>query len=332
MVAIDVAAPMAAYAAYAKRPAVGETVTMSRLPGFNYFQLPDDGRRLTDAARLKEMAAQLKGYAAEAGIPINETEVVAWESSGDDDSRNSQTRDMLKYTFLGAGFNYKEGSEGRFTARSTGDRRAVVGFWSMRDGYLMLTWGTTAPREISAASSSLAASTATTIAPTPIGPSRTIPPAASNSESAPGSSGSKIGVPASLIGGTWKWTTIGGVGYVNTTTGQMAEPSGMSARFTFTRDGHYTYFFFIHQRTYGMVSETTTTESGAVSFRDDGTFLLTPSRGHYRGNAASTMIDRDMTPAERKARTFYWEWRTASGKRQFYIGPGRSSLSPFTRE
>lgn len=142
----------------------------------------------------------------------------------------------------------------------------------------------------------------------------------------------KIAPPANIVGPAWSWTTISGVGYKNSTTGQLLSPSGMSAKFTFTKDGRYKKFFYIQQRTYDMVTQSTTTEDGTATFYDNGTVLLTPVSGHYLGNIGSKIIDRDMTATERKPTTWSWEWRTENGKQKLYIGPGPSSLKPFEHD
>lgn len=136
-------------------------------------------------------------------------------------------------------------------------------------------------------------------------------------------------VPADLVG-TWSWTTIGSVGYVDTTTHQLAAPSGMSARFTFTADGRYQMFFYVRQQTYGLVSESTTTTEGKVTFADDGSFTMVPRKGHYRGHTGSRPIDRPMTAAERKPVTYRWQWRDGDAGRELYLGPSETSLSRFT--
>jgi hypothetical protein len=133
--------------------------------------------------------------------------------------------------------------------------------------------------------------------------------------------------------GTWTWTTISSVGYRDTVTKQLAEPSGMSARFTFLPNGRYKYFFFVRQRTYSMVTEAATTEEGTVTFNPDaGTFTMKPTRGHYKGSTGSRLIDRDMTASERKPHVYRYEWREGDGgKKQLYIGPNADSLSLFKR-
>ena len=134
-------------------------------------------------------------------------------------------------------------------------------------------------------------------------------------------------IPADLLG-SWSWTTISSVNYKDTTTGQLSAPSGMSAKFTFTKDGRYKFFFYVRQQTYSLVTESTTNAEGTVTF-GDGTFTVRPAKGHYKGHTGSRIIDRPMTEAERKPVVWYWEWRTEDGKRKLYIGPGKSSMSLF---
>jgi hypothetical protein len=139
-------------------------------------------------------------------------------------------------------------------------------------------------------------------------------------------------VPGDLQG-TWTWTTISSINYQDTVTKQLAEPSGMSARFTFLPNGRFKYFFYIRQRTYSLVSEAATTQEGTVTFNQDGTFTMRTTKGHYKGNTGSRIIDRDMTAAElKKPQVYHYEWREGDGgKKQLYIGPSANSLSPFKR-
>jgi hypothetical protein len=328
-----IAAPtlVTASPALAAAPATGEAVVMSRLEGFSYFQLPDNGKRLADARLTRELTERLKDYAKDQGITLTgAAELVVYEGEAATDF----TRTMLQSSCTGMGMNYKDGPGDRFTARSTGgDNLAVVGFWTVRDGALILTWGSSGPKkeeptplgtDTPAASTGASSEPVRIIDvshPTPISPAPSGPPA----------SGRKIAPPASIVGGTWSWTSIARVGYVNTTTGSLASPSGMSARFSFTKDGRYQYFFYVQQIAYGLPSQSTTRESGTATFYDDGRVILRPSKGHYDGENGSNVINRDMTESERRPRTFYWEWRTDGGKRQLYLGPSRGSMSLFKR-
>jgi hypothetical protein len=135
-------------------------------------------------------------------------------------------------------------------------------------------------------------------------------------------------VRADLLG-NWMWTTISSVNYRDTMTNQLLEPSGMAVRMSFGKDGRYTFFFYIRQRTYNLVTAATTTHEGTVTFNDDNTFILRPVRGHYKGSTGSRIIDRDMTEEERKPTVYHWEWRTEDGKRKLYMGPGAAGMSLF---
>lgn len=135
---------------------------------------------------------------------------------------------------------------------------------------------------------------------------------------------------SSALKGDWSWTTISSVNHINKTTGALAEPSGMSVKFSFLPNGRYKMFFYVRQRTYNLVSEATTTEEGKVVF-GKGSFVLTATKGHYKGFTGSRVIDRNMSPSELKSKTYYWEWRTVNGKRQLYMGPTQQSMSPFKR-
>ena len=114
-------------------------------------------------------------------------------------------------------------------------------------------------------------------------------------------------------------------------TKKLADPSGMSAKFTFTRNGRFTKYFYVRQRTYSLVTESTTTSEGTYKDNGDGTLTLVTEKGHYKGHTGSRIIDRPMTEAERTSGKWYYEWRNEDGKRKFYFGPSRERLSPFKR-
>lgn len=134
--------------------------------------------------------------------------------------------------------------------------------------------------------------------------------------------------PPDLIG-SWAWTTISSVGYVDTSTRQLQSPSGMSARFTFSADGRYRMTFYVRQQTYGLISESTTTHEGTVVFAEDGSFTMKPRKGHYKGSTGARLIDRAMTAAERKPLTYRWQWRDDDDGRHLYLGPSADALSRF---
>ncbi|MGC4046784.1 MAG: ankyrin repeat domain-containing protein [Armatimonas sp.] len=157
-------------------------------------------------------------------------------------------------------------------------------------------------------------------------PSKEVLPQQEPKPSAPAAS---FGDPNALQG-EWNWTTISSVTHIDKIKGTLTEPSGMSVKFSFLPNGRYKMFFFVHQRTYNLVTESSTTEEGKITFGKD-TFVLTPTKGHYKGFTGSRVIDRDMTAAERKTKTYYWEWRTVNGKRQLYMGPSAQAMSPFKR-
>jgi hypothetical protein len=136
--------------------------------------------------------------------------------------------------------------------------------------------------------------------------------------------------PSSLLG-SWRWTTISASNYYNPSTGQITDNAGgMSAAFTFAKNGTYKYNFYVRRRTYGLITESWTTEEGKVSF-GNGTFTLRPAKGHYRGTG-SMNVNRDMTAAERKPHTYIWRWEMRDGKKVLLIGPSEPSLSIFKPE
>jgi hypothetical protein len=297
----------------AARSAVLADALYSRMPGFTFFQLPDNGARITDAELVKALTEPLKSFAKDSGMALRATEVVQWPGA-DGDPRN-----MLQSTLQGAGYEYKALGDKKtddatmyiFTATQSGGS-TVAGYWIDRKGQLILVWGSGGPKD--------AAEKAKPGGDKPVVPVE--------EKAAPEKPGKKVSVPSSLVGPTWSWTTIGGVNYVDQK-GTMMEPSGMSASYTFTPDGRYKFFFYVRQRTYSLVTESTTNHSGKVTFADNNTFTVYPEKGTYKGHTGSRIIDRPMTESERKPVTWYYEWRTENGKRVLYIGPNKSSARPF---
>jgi hypothetical protein len=313
---------LAAAAQQQEKPAPAEPASTSRLTG---IALPGGALRLTDAAMAGELTALLKAMAAEEGFALGQTEALLWGGSGHDDARNRTLQSALARTLQEAAYNYqvvgdkdiKDGRATVFMAGKTGTGKAALGLFVARDDFFMVAWGwitrkNAAPQEGAQ------------------GDAKAAPAADQQPSSGKGAAGGG-GVPAELVGGTWSWTTISGVGYRDTITKRLAEPSGMSARFTFLPGGRYAYFWYMRQRTYNLVTEATSTHEGRVTFNGDGTFTLHPAKGHYKGSTGSRLIDRPMTEAEKKPMDFVYEWRNEDGKRQLYMGPSKSSLSRFKR-
>lgn len=308
--------------AMAASPGVGAEVRNSRLPGFKYFELPGYAHRLNDARLEAELAVQLRDVDPEAAKAGYMVEVVAWQGNNASDD----TRVVFRATCLGSGRQFEEDGD-RFAARSDVDKSSVSGFWTRRDGVLLLVWGTAGPpvqkatTPIGPSEVSPQGAKDSLSAPTPIGPSRPYHPEPIATTAVPAGPGHKMAAPTPIVGGTWNWTTISGTTYVHQS-GNLASPSGMSAKFSFGKDGSYTYFFYVQQRTYNFVTQSTTTENGQATFYDNGTVVLTPAKGHYIGLNGGKGIDRDMTASERKPRTFYWEWRTVGVISSFLLGQG----------
>lgn len=287
-------------------PARANEADVEKAPTSNIasIQLPEGTLRSTDEASRTQFEDALKQVVGKNNGVLGKVEALIWKAGT---TAMKEVPSRLK----AAGYEYStrdmfeaEGAKVTpMTASRKDKKNNLLGMWLEKDGLVLLVWGQYKTEN----TDKIAA------------------PAAQISKSEGGR------VPADIIG-KWSWTTISSVGYQNTVTGQLTEPSGMSAKFTFTRDGHYTKFFYIHQRTYSLVTESTTTEEGTVMFNDDGTFVVKPAKGYYKGHTGSRIIDRPMTDTERKPTTWYYEWRTTNGKRQLYIGPTKASLSLFKSE
>lgn len=281
--------------------------------------LPDGAFRSTNAPDLEKFESALGTVAKTNHGRIGKIEVLAWT----DKEAMKQLPERLKeadYDYTAAKTFEAEGAKVTpvtAISRAKEESRAnLVGMWVEKDGIILLAWGQFT-------------------SDSPDGPAKTEREQSVESDQevkapAPRANAAGSRIPADVIG-EWSWTTISSVNYRDTTTNQLMEPSGMSAKFTFTRDGRYKKFFYVRQRTYSLVTESTTTEEGTVVFNADGTFLIKPTRGHYAGHTGTRPIDRDMTESERKPTTWYWEWRSADGKRQLYIGPSKEALKLFKR-
>ncbi|HZP83162.1 MAG TPA: hypothetical protein VFB21_16085 [Chthonomonadaceae bacterium] len=273
--------------------------------------LPADAFRFTGKKESAQLVEALKNLAKQNQAVIGEVEVLLWQD-GDAAKKDLPARlEKAGYAYAPKpAMKLDEGTVTLFTAANKAKKHSLLGLWFAQKENLLLVWTLTMPAAKAPAAEQADAN-------------------AGPSEPEPASKTPSGKVPADLIG-DWSWTTISRVNYVDTNTNQLMAPSGMSAKFTFTRDGRYKKFFYVRQRTYSLVSEATTTEEGTVTFGEDS-FTMHPEKGHYKGNTGSRLIDRDMTREERKVTTYRWEWRSENGKRLLYIGPDAKSLSLFKR-
>jgi hypothetical protein len=318
-------AALAAIATATPIPAWADEEGVEKAPASTIapIRLPAGAMRSTDEDSMAQFEAALKEIAKSKQGSIAKVEALIWK---DGKAAVKELPACLKE----AGYGYTvrdtfeaEGAKVTPMAAPRKDKKGdLLGVWIEKDGLTLLVWG-----QCKADTPEKSGEPVDGVKPR----KQVLPDTKEASgPTAPAVKGEGGRVPADLVG-TWSWTTISSVNYQNTTTGQLASPSGMSAKFTFTKDGRYTKFFYVTQRTYSLVTESTTTEEGTVTFNDDGTFLVKPAKGHYKGHTGSRIIDRPMTDSERKPTTWYWEWRTVDGKRQLYIGPGKSSMSQFKR-
>jgi hypothetical protein len=309
-------AALAAIATVTALPARADEEGVEKAPASAIapIRLPAGAMRSTDEASMAQFEAGLKQVAKNNNGTVAKVEALIWTDG-------KMAKKELPACLKEAGYAYTakdtfeaEGAKVTPMAAARKDKKGdLLGMWIEKDGLTLLVWGQYKGDNADKPRKEVLPDNNETPAP-----------------AAPAGKTEGGKVPADIVG-AWSWTTISGVNYRDTITHQLASPSGMSAKFTFTKDGHYTKFFFISQRTYSLVTESTTTEEGTVTFNDDGTFLVKPAKGYYKGNTGSRIIDRPMTDAERKPITWYWEWRTVDGKKQLYIGPGKASLSPFKR-
>jgi hypothetical protein len=328
-----------AAAAVAQREKDVERAELSQLA---MVRLPGAARRSTSKRDVAKFEDALQSIARTNHGRMARVEVLVWRG-GEAWAAMKELPERLKDAGYGyaarPAFDAEPGRVTPFGAVRADKKDDLLGLWiETKDGVALLAWGVYLPDNPSNPGHPAGESAAAPPAPAETSTPAAAPLPAADPAAVPASrpepvntqtGGAGAAVPSDLIG-SWSWTTIGGVNYRDTNTGQLKEPSGMSARFTFTPDGRYTYFWYARQRTFSLVTEATSTHEGKVVFAGDGgTFTLHPAKGHYKGNTGSRLIDRPMTAEERKPMTFRWEWRTENGKRQLYIGPGKNSLSPF---
>jgi hypothetical protein len=259
------------------------------------IRLPQGAFRSTNREDIESLRRALPLLARTENATIDTVEVLVWSAGTKPMGKLSECLKEGGYSYTTRpAFKADPGKITPLSATRRDNKDSIVGVWiETADRMTLLVWGIARSEAIDAS-----------------------PPTAPT---------------ASSLLGEWTWTTISSVNYKDQVTGALAAPSGMSVRFNFLPDGRYRMLFFVRQRTYGTVSEATTTEEGKVTFGGT-TFVLTPSKGHYKGfSAGGNPIDRDMATSELKTRTYHWEWRGENNKRQLYMGPGAGSLSPFKR-
>lgn len=142
----------------------------------------------------------------------------------------------------------------------------------------------------------------------------------------------KGSAPSDMVG-KWRWSSVSMSNYENSTTGAIEGGGGMSTAFTFTKDGRYTFNFYMKVRTYSLVSEANTYSEGTVIW-SNGEFILHPTKGHYLSwYGGRKKTDRDMTASERKKNThWYFKWEDKGGTRVPMMGMSPTILSQFKRE
>jgi hypothetical protein len=274
--------------------------------------LPEGAFRYRGKELTVPFAEVLKALATEKKAKIGDMEVLVWQGA-------SHPEEALSERLKKAEFEYKAQSSEEteefkitpFTAISSGAQREILGVWCHKGAMAVMAWTQVTPASKTNASAAR--------------------PQSSEKPRAAQTPAPATGKTSADMMGAWSWTTISGVNYRDTVTNALAEPSGMSVKFTFSPDGRYTKFFYVRQRTYSLVTQATTTEEGRVTFAQ-GSFTLHPEKGHYKGNTGSKIVDRPMTEQERKPSTYYWEWRTDQGKQALYMGPTLTSLSRFTKQ
>jgi len=307
-----------------------ELASTSKLTG---IELPAGTLRLGDKSVPADVTRALTALIQASGPQVKRgrIEVLTWTGNGFNKSRGSDLMAEVGGVLRGSGWTYEtsEQPDQGFSLVSATNTvpapRAVIGFWAPTDEALVLAW-----TEMLAATPQAVESNPPHASNTPVAPAKsTSPEQKAHNASASSSYKGNGAVPAELIG-SWRWTTISGSNYVDRTTGQITDNAGgMSAGFTFEKDGHYKFNFYVRQRTYGLVTEAFTTHEGTVTF-EAGKFTLHPTKGHYRGSIAGKPLDRPMSQDEmKKNNVYFWKWATKDGKRQLMVGPSEDSMSHF---
>jgi len=158
-------------------------------------------------------------------------------------------------------------------------------------------------------------------------------PAARSAQAAGAKQGAKV--PDELLG-TWRWTTINASQIVDKTSGRIVDNGGgMSVTFTFLPGGRYKKLFYTRMQSRpGWVTEATSDEEGVVESFGDGSFVIRPTKSHYKGSDSMTgkKEDRMMRKDELGPATYHWRWADdGNGGRKLMIGPSERSMSHFRR-
>ena len=164
---------------------------------------------------------------------------------------------------------------------------------------------------------------------TPSTPSTPSPP----SGPAPGAT-----VPAPVIG-SWKAGTVSLLSFWNSHTGDfIGTTGGLAIFFTFEPNDGYSMLLYVLQRPLAWCNVQAWTELKGTARFENGTFVVTPTSGRYKGSnncAESGNFDRAATPDELQAerKTYWWSFEidARDGKTYLRLGPDAEDRSWFSR-
>jgi hypothetical protein len=138
--------------------------------------------------------------------------------------------------------------------------------------------------------------------------------------------------------GEWTYSTIGGPRYYDRDTGAFrANGYGSAQTYTFTPDGRYKMFNYLHVQTYGSSTEVSTWTEGMVAFKD-GKMLLNVKKGRIKyvnGDNAAKSWDRpmDKEALKRNSRAYAWKVeKDDNGKPVLRMGETEENLWTYTRD
>jgi len=142
---------------------------------------------------------------------------------------------------------------------------------------------------------------------------------------------------ASVLVGTWGFTTISGTTYWDKSTGAyMGSGSGGSQSYTFAPGGTYKMFNYVKAGSYGWETQALTWENGRYSVQGDK-ITLRPISGKYQvmdNRVKKNNYTRPMRPDElrKNAKTLFWRVeQDDNGKSVLRLGKSQDSLSSYQR-
>lgn len=298
-----VAAPMATIVVTATAARADEGTVPIRVSGVAGITLPNGTEKVKDEMPgVPKLLEPLEGDAKDFGSgELGAREVIGWDFEKAGTPSRAAAKSQFIAALRGAGYTYDEvgtvqknsaGPIQYFYTRNPKSGKRILGFYIDAKTALLVVWA------------QLAGGTAPQVAK----------------------------APSTLIGPTWRATSIG-----NTTfwSGSTYSGSGrqQAAMITFFADGTYKLQAYNQARSYDWNMEAYTWEEGKASF-DGNLVVLRPTGGKHKGvdtKLAHKNFERPMTASEIRdnVRLYRWEMTSENGKPVMKMGNGLKNLTAF---